>query len=119
MVSGLFEAVDALAAVDVAASRPPHATSAAARTNDQPHALGALPRRGTDATMARHAEEEPPPMDREVTFIADALTQTGRFEVTSPAEAFGSYRRAAQAAGRLLAKPVATTKALRVYRFKG
>jgi AcrR family transcriptional regulator len=25
-------------------------------------------------SVARHAEEEPPPMDREVTFIADALT---------------------------------------------
>jgi hypothetical protein len=43
--------------------------------------------------------------------VADALTETGRFEVTSPAEAIGSYRRAAQAAGRLLAKPVTTTEA--------
>lgn len=38
--------------------------------------------------------------------IADALTQTGRFEVTSPDEAVDSYRRAALAAGRLLTKPV-------------
>jgi hypothetical protein len=43
--------------------------------------------------------------------IADALNQTGRFEVSAPAEAVGSYRRAAQAAGRLLGKSLATTEA--------